>query len=142
MSELWERIRAARASASLTQEEMAEKLGVARPTIGVWETPDPSKRSKPREKMLRRIAEVTGAPYKWLVSDNSEIDPEFILQNPDLQSKNLEHRLKTQRQSNRKDLERALLELHTMVIEDTISYDDAEVIIALVSAIKGRVHKQ
>ncbi|MBU2713621.1 helix-turn-helix transcriptional regulator [Zooshikella harenae] len=141
MSELWERIRAARASACLTQEELANKLGVARPTIGLWESPDPKKRTQPRDKTLQKIAEITGAPYGWLISDESEISPEFRDQNPDLKSKELENRLKDDKQINRKALERASLELHKMVIEDSISYDDAEVVIALISAIRGRSHQ-
>ncbi|MBU2708951.1 helix-turn-helix transcriptional regulator [Zooshikella marina] len=139
MSELWERIRAARASAGMTQEELASRIGVRRPTVGVWETSDPTKRSQPRDRMLRKIADATGAPYGWLISDKSEIDADFISQNPDFKNDSLDSRLITQKKNNRRDLERALLELHSLLIQDKISFDDAEIIIAVANAIRGRI---
>lgn len=139
MSELWERIRAARASAFMTQEELADMIGVTRPTVGVWETSDPKKRSKPRDRMLRKIADATGAPYGWLISDKSEIDADFINQNPDFNKESLDKRISTQKKNNRRDLERALLELHSLLIQDKISFDDAEIIIAVANSIRGRI---
>ncbi|MGI0118280.1 helix-turn-helix domain-containing protein [Zooshikella sp. RANM57] len=104
MSQLWERIRIARTSSGLTQEELADALGVARPTVGLWENPDPKKRSRPRNKMLHNIAEATNTPYNWLISDTSEINSLLLEQNPCLKTKELENRLKSEIMEHRQEV--------------------------------------
>jgi len=51
-------VREMREYAGLTQEGLADRLGVIRVTVERWETG----RRRPRPGMLARVAEVTGAP--------------------------------------------------------------------------------
>lgn len=72
-STLRERIRAARMAAGLTLKEIGEVCGVTRVAAGLWENPDDAKRTEPSIGKLRKIADATGAPLDWLVSDDSVI---------------------------------------------------------------------
>lgn len=72
-SELHERLRAARQSARLSMQDVADAVGRSRAAIGLWESPNEKNRTVPSLKMLQRVAKVTGAPYDWLTSDDSEI---------------------------------------------------------------------
>lgn len=73
-SELWQRLRAARISAGLTQEELGKRIGVTRAAISQWEHQEPEKRSQPRWEHIAAVSRVTGAPQSWLGSDEAELD--------------------------------------------------------------------
>lgn len=76
-SSLWERIHAARTSARKTQQEIATACGVSRVAVGHWESADSNRRTVPGIESLKAIAETTGAPLEWLLSDDSIIDPSW-----------------------------------------------------------------
>lgn len=81
-SELWQRIRAARGAAGLKQHEIADRVGVSRVAVGHWESADPERRTRPPIDSLRIFAEMTGAPLDWLMSDESDIHPYWITDDP------------------------------------------------------------
>lgn len=60
--------RSLRDAAKLTQDGLAEKLGVDRSTVAKWETGD----ALPRAAMLPRIASVLGCSIDALLCPNSE----------------------------------------------------------------------
>lgn len=76
-SELWQRLKAARGAAQIKQHEIAERAGVSRVAVGLWESPDPKRRTEPSDAALRIYAELTGAPYAWIISDSSDINPHW-----------------------------------------------------------------
>lgn len=57
------RIREARKSAKLTQQELARKLGVSRTTVTMWET----EKNTPPTRMLPAIAEIMGCSVDELL---------------------------------------------------------------------------
>ena len=52
-SELWQRLRAAREHAKLTQQQIADACGVSREAVSQWEAKDPAKRKTPGVPRLR-----------------------------------------------------------------------------------------
>ncbi|RDH41619.1 helix-turn-helix domain-containing protein [Zooshikella ganghwensis] len=64
-----QKIKIARSQANMTQQELADALGVPRITINSWEKPENEEPLQER-KTLRRIAEVTGVSLEWLESNN------------------------------------------------------------------------
>lgn len=60
---LGDRMRKARVMAGLEQADMAEQLGVSRPTISGWERD----RTEPRATQLLAWAEATGHNIEWLL---------------------------------------------------------------------------
>ena len=69
---LGEKIRKAIKEAGLTQQKLADKLGITNPVINVWVT---GKRN-PKPENLQKIAEATGKPYSYFVGSN-EFEPSF-----------------------------------------------------------------
>lgn len=67
-----ERIAAARKHARLSQQALADAVGVSRPAVSQWESRLPS-RTEPNSDNLRAVAAVTGAPLAWLMDDS--VDP-------------------------------------------------------------------
>lgn len=63
------KIHAARKAAGLTQERMAEQIGVTRGAVTQWESRNPETKSNPGMDHLRKVAEVTGLPFAWLLDD-------------------------------------------------------------------------
>lgn len=59
-----ERLRRAREDLGLTQQQLAEKLGVSQPTIHAWESG-----SMPRMKRLRAVAEAYGLTLGDLLAE-------------------------------------------------------------------------
>ena len=55
-------IKAARVNAEMTQEELADKLGVNKTTIINWE----SGKSEPAWSQLKRISELSGIPIDYI----------------------------------------------------------------------------
>ena len=60
--ELHERIAQARQDAGLTQEQFAAATGKSRSAVTQWE----SGLVRPRQRIIKKIAEVTGKPLMWL----------------------------------------------------------------------------
>lgn len=73
-SELWQRLRAARKSARMSQDELGRRVGVSRAAVSQWEHPDPEKRTRPRWETLAEVAKVTGAPIDWLHDDTVNLE--------------------------------------------------------------------
>jgi transcriptional regulator with XRE-family HTH domain len=71
-SQLWERLRAARAYAQRTQRELAAELGVTRGAITLWESPDAGVRTMPRTEQLPGVADYLRVPLSYLMDDNVE----------------------------------------------------------------------
>jgi repressor LexA len=61
-----EKIRKAIKDAGLTQQKLADKLGITNPVINVWVT---GKRN-PKPDTLQKIAEATGKPYSYFLEDD------------------------------------------------------------------------
>ena len=68
---LGERIRAARQAAGLSQEKLAERLGLTRPAVTKWE----SGQSAPSTENLLRLAEVLGVPVTALLGEEASGPP-------------------------------------------------------------------
>lgn len=65
---LGDRLRKARKLARLSQDQMAEKMGVSRPTISSWETG----KTQPKVSQAERWGEETHAPFEWFANARSE----------------------------------------------------------------------
>jgi transcriptional regulator with XRE-family HTH domain len=75
-SELWQRIRAARKRAGLTQQDVADNLNIDRTAIAQWEARNPSRRTRPDIARLESFAHMTRTPTWWLLSDEVDVlDP-------------------------------------------------------------------
>ena len=68
---LGERIRAARQAAGLSQEKLAEQLGLTRQAVTKWETGQ----SAPSTENLLRLAEVLGVPVTALLGEAASSPP-------------------------------------------------------------------
>lgn len=66
--QICENIRQARVSANLTQQEIADKIGVKRSTYAEWE-----RRIEPDMKTLTKISELTNTPISILISQPADI---------------------------------------------------------------------
>lgn len=73
-SQLWERLRAARRYADLTQREVAIAVGLTRSAVAQWEAAEVEQRTKPSAEHLIVISKLTRAPLEWLMNDSSLID--------------------------------------------------------------------
>lgn len=73
-SEFWQRLRAARRRANLTQQDVADAFGISRVAVSQWESPEPSKRTQPEPDRWQLLARITGHPVSWLL--DNEADPD------------------------------------------------------------------
>lgn len=73
-SELWQRLRAARDHAKVSQQQIADDCGIERASVSQWEARDPDKRNTPGVARLRAYVKLTGAPLEWLLNDSVDID--------------------------------------------------------------------
>lgn len=64
-----ERIKKLREDAGLTQEELAAKLGVSRPAVGMWE----NKRSRPRLDKMNQLSDLFGVPVSELLGERQVV---------------------------------------------------------------------
>ena len=76
-SELWQRLRAARQAAGITQQVVADACGVSRTAVALWTSQDPETRTNPSLAHMRSFAEITGVPLDWLLSDMSSPNEAF-----------------------------------------------------------------
>lgn len=60
---LSERIARARHAAGLTQEELADRMGIRDETVRAWE----AERAAPRANRLAQLAGILNVPFLWLV---------------------------------------------------------------------------
>lgn len=74
-SELWQRIKHARALTRLSGEAFGAELGVSKAAVSQWETADSARRNEPKLSHLRGIATLARLSLGWLVDDASELDP-------------------------------------------------------------------
>lgn len=72
-SQLWERLRAARRYADMTQAQLAAACGVTRSAYAFMESKDPNARSRPSAEQVMAIARLTKVPVEWLMND--AVDP-------------------------------------------------------------------
>lgn len=75
-SELWQRIRSARQYADLNQDDVAKVCGVSRPAVSLWESKDPSKRTKPDINQIQALAKLARLPVEYFLND--KIEPEDV----------------------------------------------------------------
>jgi len=72
MSELWQRIRAARKAAGLTQDKVAAAIGVTRAGVALWESNNPDHKTSPSLHNLSALSRAIGVPMDWLMDDKSD----------------------------------------------------------------------
>lgn len=71
------RLKSVRDYLGLTQEELADKAGVDRSSLSLWE----SNRTTPRSSTLKKIAKATGAPFEWLFDGTGQDEPSAVMRN-------------------------------------------------------------
>ena len=72
------RVRKARHQAGLSQQVLAERMGVTRGAVANWE----SAVAVPAARRLARIANVTGVSYEWLATGREAMLPELGFEDP------------------------------------------------------------
>ena len=75
-SELWQRIRSARQHADLKQDDIAKVCGVTRPAVSLWESKDPTKRTKPDINQIQALAKLARLPVEYFLND--KVEPESV----------------------------------------------------------------
>lgn len=68
-SQLWQRLRAGRTFADLTQSDVAKACGVGRSSVTHWEARDGDTRTKPDIHQLSILAKLYRLPLEWLMND-------------------------------------------------------------------------
>lgn len=71
-SQLWQRLRAARKFADLTQAQLAAVCNVTRSGYAFFESSDDNARTRPNTDQIMAIAKLTKVPIDWLLNDASE----------------------------------------------------------------------
>ena len=72
------RVRKARHQAELTQQALADRMGVTRGAVANWECAD----AVPAARRMGRIAKVTGVSYEWLATGRGAMLPELGFEDP------------------------------------------------------------
>ena len=65
-----QRIRLARRTAGLSQNQLAQAVGVQRSAVSHWEA---AKGKNPNVSHLREVAQVTGTQFEWLVTGRGDM---------------------------------------------------------------------
>ena len=76
---LGSKIRAARKAQKMTQEELADRIEAARPSISYWE----NGKVKPDSESLRKLSEVLKVPLSYLFSENDNSVDTYESNSPD-----------------------------------------------------------
>lgn len=71
-SQLWQRLRAARKFADMTQAQLAAVCSVTRSGYAFFESSDDNSRTRPNTDQIMAIAKLTRVPVEWLLNDTSE----------------------------------------------------------------------
>lgn len=72
-SEMWERLRAARRGANLTQMQIAKRLGITRAGYAFHETAHADSRTMPNVEQIKIIASMVGVPPEVLMNDALDV---------------------------------------------------------------------
>lgn len=72
VSELWQRLRAARAYAEMSQQALADMIGVTRSGVSFWESDNELTRTWPSVSQVTAYAAITRVPVQWLVDDSQD----------------------------------------------------------------------
>lgn len=73
-SHLWQRLHQARRYADLSQQDLAQLVGVSRGAVALWEAAEPEHRTRPTAEHCIAIAKAARVPIDWLLNDASELD--------------------------------------------------------------------
>ncbi|MBU2713695.1 helix-turn-helix domain-containing protein [Zooshikella harenae] len=130
-----QKIKIARSQAKMTQQELADALGVPPITVNFWEKPD-SEEPLQERKTLRRIAEVTGVSLEWLESDS--YIPKSIVEQYD--KPNIEEDIEKLQATRQKEAKKIVMGMYTYISDHGISQEFFEMLRILDSTIK-RYHK-
>lgn len=79
VSEFWQRLRAARRYADLTQTDIATAVGVTRSAVAQWEAAEQQHRTRPSAEHIIIISKMTHAPLDWLMNDSSVLEDIYKL---------------------------------------------------------------
>lgn len=71
---MWEKIRAARKDAGVTQEAVADACEISRNAVSLWESSDPRRRTKPKYNNLRILARLTRKPQAYFLDGDEGLD--------------------------------------------------------------------
>lgn len=71
-SQLWERLRAARRFADMTQAQLAAACGITRSGYAFFESKDPNSRSRPSAEQVMAVSRLTRVPIEWLMNDAAD----------------------------------------------------------------------
>ena len=84
--ELHERIKLAIKQSGLTQNALAEKLGISRGSVSQWVSGNIATRTVPSRENLFRLAELSGVPIEWLWSgrESAAHEPQKSASNPNV----------------------------------------------------------
>lgn len=74
-TELWQRIKTARRDAKLTQDQVADTLGISRAAVAQWEATRPENRTAPSRDNLALFAKMANVSLGWLMDDSLSADP-------------------------------------------------------------------
>lgn len=72
------RIRKARSHAELSQQALADQIGVTRGAVANWECAD----AVPAANRMGKIARATGVAYEWLATGRGTMLPDLPLEEP------------------------------------------------------------
>lgn len=81
-SELWQRIRAARHHADLTQGVVAKAMNLSRPAVSLWESIDPKIRTRPTAQQMVQLAVLCKVAPAWLMDDASDVNHVIAYNSP------------------------------------------------------------
>lgn len=71
-SQLWQRLRAARKFADLTQAQLGVACGITRSGYAFFETSDDNSRTRPNTDQIIAISKLTRVPVEWLLNDTND----------------------------------------------------------------------
>ncbi len=74
VSQLWERLRAARRFANLRQIDVAKRVGKSRATIALWESRQDDIRTHPSAEDVRKFCEICKVPVAFVMDNRSHPD--------------------------------------------------------------------